>query len=147
MNRTLRAIGFWSFQIINTLTGFLMTFFPKEFHESLFRNPQAVYAQLGFSPVAVEMTHNIIRGQGAVLLAVSIFLWIKGRKSNSAHLLNSLVCLLSAYAQAMTLVHHLKTTAVGTAISSFEGLYITLVITAFVGVLNAIVYFRSKQPG
>jgi hypothetical protein len=144
MNPFLKQIAFWSFQIINSVAAFFMTFFPREFHESLFKDPEFVYAKLGFSPLAVEMTHNIIRGQGAVLLAVSIFLWIKGRKSNSAHLLISLVCLLSVYAHARTLVHHLKTTAVGTAIGSFEGLYITLVITAAVGVLNAIVYFRSK---
>lgn len=59
MQKILQQIAFWSFQIINTLTGLLMSFFPKQFHESLFNNPQAVYANLGFSPVALEMLHNV----------------------------------------------------------------------------------------
>lgn len=144
MNPLLKQIAFWSFQIINSVTAFFMTFIPREFHESLFKNPEFVYAKLGFSPLAVEMTHNIIRGQGAVLLAVSIFVWIKGWKSHSVHLLVSLVCLLSVYAHVLTLTHHLRTAAVRMAIGSFEGLYITLAITAVVGVLNGLVYFQSK---
>jgi len=58
---------------------------PKQFHESLFKNPEAVYEKLGFSTIAVEMVHNIIRGQGAVLLAVSIFIWIERTKSQSVY--------------------------------------------------------------
>jgi hypothetical protein len=144
MIKILKQVAYWSFQIINTANGFLMTFLPKEFHESLFRDPPAVYAKLGFSPLAVEMTHNIIRGQGAVLLAVSIFIWIQGWKSRSVHLLIALVCLFSMYAHALTLIHHMNTAAVGEAVGGFESLNVALVITAAVGVLNAIVYFRSK---
>ena len=119
-----------------------MTFMPKQFHESLFKNPEAVYEKLGFSAIAVEMVHNIIRGHGAVLLAISIFIWIDGMKSRSVYLLISIVCALSVYAHIMTLHHHLKTVEVVTAIGGFGSLYITIIVTAVVCILNLVVYFK-----
>ena len=119
-----------------------MTFFPKQFHESLFRDPEMVYKQLGFSGVAVEMVHNVIRGHGAVLLAVSVFIWMKGMKSRVVFLLISLVCVLSVYAHIMTLHQHLKTPEIVSAIGNFGSLYVTIIITAAVGIMNFVVYWR-----
>ena len=142
MERILRNLAFWSFQIINTLTACLMTFIPKQFHESLFKNPEAVYEKLGFSAIAVEMVHNVIRGHGAVLLAVSIFLWIERMKSRSVFLLITIVCVLSVYTHIMTLHQHLKTAEIVSAIGNFGSMYITIIITAVVGIMNFVVYFK-----
>lgn len=142
MKRFFINFAFWSFQIINTLTACLMTIIPKQFHESLFKNPEIVYEKLGFSHVAVEMVHNVIRGHGAVLLAVSIFVWIEGMKSRSIYLLISIVCALSVYAHVMTLNQHLRTESIVTAIGNFNSLYLTILVTAVVGILNMIIYFK-----
>ena len=119
-----------------------MTFIPKQFHESLFKNPEAVYEKLGFSATAVEMVHNIIRGHGAVLLAVSIFIWIERMKSRSIYLLISMVCAFSLYAHIMTLHQHLKTAEIVNAIGDFGSMYITIIITAAVGIINLVVYLK-----
>jgi hypothetical protein len=142
MKRIARNLAFWSFQIINTITACLMTFVPKQFHESLFKNPEAVYEKLGFSAIAVEMVHNIIRGHGAVLLAVSIFIWIERMKSRSVYLLISIVCALSVYAHVMTLHQHLKTAEIVSAIGNFGSMYATIIITTVVGMLNLVVYLK-----
>ncbi|MCF8053997.1 MAG: hypothetical protein K9K75_02100 [Deltaproteobacteria bacterium] len=142
MERTLRNMAFWSFQVINTITACLMTFIPKQFHESLFKNPEAVYKALGFSAIAVEMVHNIIRGQGAVLLAVSLFSWIEGKKSRSVYLLISIICTLSVYAQIMTLHQHLKTAEIVNAIGNFGSMYVIIIVTAVVGILSLVVYLK-----
>ena len=142
MERIITNLSFWSFQIINTLTACLMTFIPKQFHESLFPNPEAVYGKLGFSGIAVEMVHNIIRGHGAVLLAVSIFIWIERMKSRSVFLLISIVCVLSVYAHIMTLHQHLKTDQIVSAIGNFGSMYATIIITTVVGMLNLVVYLK-----
>ena len=145
MERILRNLAFWSFQIINTITACLMTFIPKQFHESLFKNPEAVYENLGFSGIAVEMVHNVIRGHGAVLLAVSIFLWIERMKSRSVFLLISIVCVLSVYAHIMTLHQHLKTEEIVSAIGNFGSMYVTIIITAVVGIMNFVVYLKWEK--
>lgn len=142
MERIVRNLAFWSFQIINTITACLMTFIPKQFHESLFKNSEAVYEKLGFSAIAVEMVHNIIRGHGVVLLAVSIFIWIERMKSRSVYLLISIVCALSVYAHIMTLHQHLKTAEIVSAIGNFGSMYATIIITAVVGILNLVVYLK-----
>ena len=145
MERAVRSLAFWSFQIINTITACFMTFTPKQFHESLFKNPESVYEKLGFSAIAVEMVHNIIRGHGAVLLAVSIFIWIEKMKTRSIYLLISIVCALSIYAHTMTLRQHLKTTEIVNAIGNFESMYTTIIITAVVGILNLVVYLKWNK--
>jgi len=149
MGRILRNLAFWSFQIMNTITACLMTFIPKQFHESLFKNPETAYEKLGFSAIAVEMVHNVIRGHGAVLLAVSIFIWIEKVKSRSVYLLISIVCALSIYAHIMTLHQHLKAAEIVNAIGNFGSIYITIVITAVVGILNFVVYLTwgKWSPG
>jgi len=145
MDRILMHLAFWSFQIINTLTSCLMTFIPKQFHESLFKNPEIVYDKLGFSSIAVEMFHNVIRGHGAVLLAVSIFIFIKGIKSRSVYLLIAIVCTLSVYAHIMTLNQHLRTEDIVRVIGNFGSLYVTILITAAVGIMNCVVYYKWKN--
>jgi len=142
MTRILTNTAYWSFQIINTITACLMTFIPKQFHESLFKNPEAVYEKLGFSAIAVEMVHNIIRDHGAVLLSVSIFIWIERKKTQSVYLLISIVCALSVYAHIMTLHQHLKTIEIVNAIGDFGNMYITIIVTAAVGFLNFVVYLK-----
>jgi len=138
-------LAFWSFQIINTLTACLMTFIPQQFHESLFKNPEIVYDKLGFSSIAVEMFHNVIRGHGTVLLAVSIFIFIKGIKSRSVYLLIAIVCTLSVYAHVMTLSQHLRTEDIVRVIGNFGSLYVTILITAAVGIMNCVVYYKWKN--
>lgn len=145
MDRILKNISFWSFQIINTLTACLMTFIPKQFHESLFKNPVLVYEKLGISSIAVEMFHNVIRGHGAVLLAVSIFVFLQGIKSRSVYLLIFIVCALSVYAHTMTLIQHLNSADIIRVIGNFGSLYFTIFITATVGIMNCIVYYRWRN--
>jgi len=145
MDRILMHLAFWSFQIINTLTACLMTFIPQQFHESLFKNPEIVYDKLGFSSIAVEMFHNVIRGHGTVLLAVSIFIFIKGIKSRSVYLLIAIVCTLSVYAHVMTLSQHLRTEDIVRVIGNFGSLYVTILITAAVGIMNCVVYYKWKN--
>jgi hypothetical protein len=123
----------------------LMTFIPRQFHESLFNNPSIVYEKLGFSSIAVDMFHNIIRGHGAVLLAVSVFIWIETVRSRSVHLLIFMVCALSVYAHVMTLKQHLSEEAIVAAIGNFGSIYVAIFVTAVVGVLNGIVYFKQKM--
>ena len=142
MGRIITYTAYWSFQIINTITACLMTFIPKQFHESLFKNPAAVYAKLGFSDIAVEMVHNIIRGHGAVLLAVSIFIWLERMKSRSVYLLITVICTLSVYAHTMTLLQHLKTAEIVNTIGDFGSMYFTIIVTSVVGILNYIVYLK-----
>lgn len=142
MDRILIHMAFWSFQVINTLTACLMIFVPKQFHESLFKNPALVYEKLGISSIAVEMFHNIIRGHGAVLLAVSIFIFLQGIKSRSVYLLIFIVCALSVYAHIMTLIQHLSSDDILRVIGNFGSLYFTIFITATVGIMNCIAYFR-----
>ena len=142
MDRILIKISFWSFQVINTITACLMTFAPKQFHESLFKNPVHVYEKLGISNIAVEMFHNVIRGHGAVLLAVSIFVFLQGIKSRSVFLLMFIVCVFSDYAHIMTLIQHLNSEDISKVIGKFGSLYFTIFITATVGFINFIVYFR-----
>jgi len=145
MDRIFINISFWSFQVINTLTACLMTFIPKQFHESLFKNPVLVYEKLGISSIAVEMFHNVIRGHGAVLLAVSIFVFLQGVKSRSVYLLIFIVCALSVYAHIMTLIQHLNSADIIRVIGNFGSLYFTIFITATVGIMNCIVYFRWRN--
>lgn len=145
MKILIRYLSFWSFQIINTVNAFLMTAFPKQFHESSFKNADLVYRQLGFSGVAVEMVHNVIRGHGAVLLAVSVFIWIEGMKSRHVYLLIALVCVFSVYTHLMTLSHHLNHPQVAGAIGDFGSLYGIIIITGLVGLLSGAAYVLWKE--
>ena len=81
---SLRGAAFWVFQIINVATALGMFVAPRRFHESMLEHPQEVYAKLGFSGAAVEMLHNVIRGQGAALLAISCALFYLGSGARRA---------------------------------------------------------------
>ena len=142
MKQMIKHLVFWFFQIVNTITALFMTFLPGPFHESLFRNPKDVYAKLGFSELAVEMLHNVIRGHGAILLAVSIFIWIERWKSRSVFLLISFVCGLSAYAHIMTLRQHLQSAEIVDAIGNFRSLSIMIAATAVIGLMSLAVYLK-----
>ena len=102
-------------QAPNTLTGLGLLLAPKVFHESMFTNPDAAYALLGFSDTALDMLHNVLRGQGAALLAVSI-LFVLGRRDRRSYLLIVLVCGLSLFAHTFTLYRHLTSEAVRRAV-------------------------------
>ena len=67
----LDLLVFWTFQVINVPTAVGMFLFPRHFHQAMLKKPAAVYSALGFSPTAVAMLHNVLRGQGAALLAIS----------------------------------------------------------------------------
>ena len=126
----IRLVTFWGVQIINTLTALGRLIAPETFHEGMFENPQAAYGILGFSDTAVAMLHNVLRGQGAVLLAVSVFLFVLGRQERRSYLLIALVCGLSLIAHAATLQQHLASSVVKQAISSFGALYAMMALNA-----------------
>lgn len=123
MRKSLSPIIFWVFQVVNCICGLGLFLIPKAFHESMFENPPAVYAILGFSETAQEMLHNVLRGQGAVLLAVSLFLFALGRRERRSYLLIALVCGLSLAAHLFTLRQHLNSETVMWAVNDFSSLY------------------------
>lgn len=83
----LNGAVFWVFQIINFSTALSMFLVPRRFHEAMLRQPQEFYARLGFSDTAVEMLHNVVRGQGAALLAISCALFYMGAGTPGSFLL------------------------------------------------------------
>ena len=125
----LAKAAFWVFQLINAPSALGLILAPKRVHESMFTDHIRAYKILGFSsPTAVEMVHNVLRGQGAALLAISTYLFAirstDDPKGSSSSLLIALTCTLSAAAHALTLRHHLGNAKVREAIgSSFGSLY------------------------
>jgi hypothetical protein len=120
--------AYWVFQLINAPSALGLMLTPKRVHESMFTDPTRVYKILGFSsPTAVEMVHNVLRGQGAALLAISAYLFAIGSTADdpkgSSSLLIALTCNLSAVAHALTLRHHLGNAKVREAIGSLGSLY------------------------
>ena len=136
----LQTILFWAFQLINGLTALSMFFAPKKFHESMLKDPKTIYAKLGFSETAVEMLHNVIRGQGAALLAITIYLFVLGSGERSAYLLIALACALSLVAHIATTRHHAKSALVMDAIGSLGAMIPILAINAVVAALAAVIY-------
>ena len=134
---------YWIFQIINTLSGAGLFFFPQAAHESLFENHTHAYAVLGFSDTALAMLHNVLRGQGAALLAVSLFLFTLGSRSRHAFSLIAFVCVLSLAAHLATLHQHLGSGTVQQAISGFGALYGMIAVNALLG-LGAIWAYRGR---
>jgi len=135
MARIVQLATFWVFQILNTFTGIALLFTPRTFHENMFDNHEQAYAILGFSPVALEMLHTVLRGQGAALLAISVYLFLPTTDRRGGYLLIACACLLTAMVHVFTAVHHLNSAAVQEAISSFSSLYamIILDIVLFLG--------------
>lgn len=114
---------FWVFQIMNGLTSLAMVLAPRRFHESMLRAPEPTYLALGFSTIALEMLHNVIRGQGAALLAVSLYLFSLGPSQRSGFLLIGFVCFLSLLAHIATARHHLRSPEVMAALGTIRPMY------------------------
>lgn len=136
----LKIIVFWVFQLINAPTALGMFLTPGRFHETMIKNPEEAYRVLGFSPTAVEMLHNVIRGQGAALLAISIYLFFQGAAEVGSPLLIALTCGLSLVAHLGTMIHHLRSPVVMSALGTIRSMYGTLAINAVVGILALIAY-------
>ena len=145
MNTVVRLGTYWLFQALNTLTGLGLLLAPKAFHESMFENPDAAYVLLGFSETALDMLHNVLRGQGAALLAVSIFLFVLGRRDRRSYLLIFLVCGLSLVAHAFTLRHHLNSEPVRRAVGDFGPLYGMMAVNTLVALGGIRTYARGKR--
>lgn len=145
MNTVIRLATYWIFQILNTITALGLFIAPKDFHESMFDNPMATYAALGFSNTALDMLHNVLRGQGAALLAVSLFLFILRGKDKRGYLLIALVTGLSLIAHCFTLRQHLDSSVVQQAVSSFNAIYGMMAVNSLVTVGALWTYFKS--PG
>jgi hypothetical protein len=138
-------IVFWIFQVINGLTALGMFFQPKKFHESTFKEPARVYRELGFSEVAVEMLHNVLRGQGAALLAISITLFYLGAASRASFVLIALTCGLSLIGHILTARHHLKSEAVMKALGGIQAMYVILILNATVLVGATVAFLQLER--
>ncbi len=136
---------YWIFQILNTVTALGLFIAPRAFHESLFAEPQRVYALLGFSDTALSMLHNVLRGQGAALLAVSLFLFVGRAQSRRAFLLIALVCGLALIAHLGTLHHHLQSEIVRQAVGGLNSLYGMIAVNALIA-LGALWTYRRLRP-
>lgn len=135
---------FWSFQSINTLSSVSMVLSPRRFHESLFNEPKRAYQLLGFSSTAIEMLHNVIRGQGAALLAASSYLYVQGPQETKSFLLIALVCGLTAFAHTLTLQHHRSDETVMKAIGSVSPLYGLISLNLVIGGIAAYLYATTS---
>ena len=120
---SLNGAVFWVFQIFNCLTALSMFLAPCRFHESMLKNPDDAYAKLGFSDTAVEMLHNVLRGQGAALLAISCALFYMGAGSRASFLSIGLTCGFSALAHVATMRHHLRSANVMDALGNINAIY------------------------
>lgn len=144
----LAYLVYWTFQVVNGLASLGMSLSPQKTHESLFANPQQAYSLLGFSSAtAVEMVHNVLRGQGVALLAVSVYLFVaQGPQDPNSFLLIALVCGFSALAHVATLRHHRGNPVVMKAVGpSLSSLYVTIAVNLVVGGAAALVYILATQ--
>jgi hypothetical protein len=136
-------VVYWVFQVLNTLSGVSLVLDPRKAHESLFKDPHKVYVELGFSVTAVGMLHNVLRGQGAALLAISIFLYFVGPGNPLAFLLIALTCGLSLIAHIATMQHHLANPLVMKAIGSIGALLPMVVVNSVVALGAIFVFLRG----
>jgi hypothetical protein len=137
----LDLVVYWTFQLLNSMSSLGMVISPKSFHESLFPDPPKAYEILGFSSTAVDMLHNVLRGQGSALLATSTYLFVEGPKEKSSYLLIALVCGTAAIAHFLTMQHHRKSDIVMRAIGSISPLYVMIGVNLCLSGLAAAVYF------
>jgi hypothetical protein len=136
-------IGLYAlFQVINGISSLSMMAFPKRFHESLMKDPERVYQSLGFSPTAIGMLHNVIRGQGAALLSISLFMAFTGPHSKQTFLLMALAATLTLISHIMTAVHHARDAKVMAAIGSLKSLYPLLALNAIFAIGGFWIYFQ-----
>ena len=97
---------------------------------------------MGFSETAVEMVHNVLRGQGAALLFVSAYLFVQGPRERNSFLLISLTCFTAALCHIVTMNHHKNNAIVMKAVESISPLYGMIGINVIIGGLAALVYSR-----
>jgi len=140
-----RKICYWVFQVLNFPASVGLLFAPRASHESLFSNPQHAYDMLGFSPVAQEMLHNVLRGQGAALLSISIFLFYVGSRSKESFILIALICFTTLSVHVATLIHHTQSSSVMAAIGSVSPLYAMIAINGVIGVTSLICWYTFKE--
>jgi hypothetical protein len=101
----------------------------------MIKNPKQAYARLGFSPTAIEMLHNVIRGQGAALLAISGMLFYLGPKTQASYLLVALTCGLSLIAHILAARHHLRSGIVMEALGNITPIYPIIGINLVLGIM------------
>lgn len=136
---------FWSFQAINGFSAIALCIAPRRTHEATFRDPARVYQQLGFSPTAQEMLHNVLRGQGAAQLAISSYLAYLGPRNRSGYLLIALLCGYSGVAHIVNTRHHMNDANVRAAIGDdISSLYGIVLLNAVFGA-GALWVFTSKS--
>lgn len=141
---TIRLAIFWIFQVSNGLTSLSMVTSPATFHEAMLpKPPQQTYKLLGFSPTAVEMVHNTIRGHGSALLAITLYLAAQGSADPLSYLLIGLTCVLSFVSHVCTAVHHIRSPAVMAAIGSIRPLYGILALNSIVGIPAFVTYWYA----
>lgn len=116
---------------------------------SMVINPKKAYSTLGFSHIAVGMLHNVIRGQGCALLAITVFLFVLGCGDANAFLLIAFTCRTAMFAHFCTFQHHQESAPVMKAIGSIDPLncmiWLNFVITVgalFLYCQHCTLYFR-----
>eukprot|EP01118_Nematostelium_gracile_P001443 TRINITY_DN11481_c0_g1_i1.p1 TRINITY_DN11481_c0_g1~~TRINITY_DN11481_c0_g1_i1.p1 ORF type:complete len:125 (+),score=32.20 TRINITY_DN11481_c0_g1_i1:88-462(+) len=113
---------------------------PKNFHESMFKEPKKVYEALGFSNVALEMLHNVVRGEGAAFGAISTYLAIQGEANPLSHLLISITTGYAMVSHIFTLIHHQSNEKVMAALESIRPLYFMIFLNGAIGGSSLYVY-------
>lgn len=140
-----RKICYWAFQVLNFPASVGLLFAPRASHESLFSDPQRAYDALDFSLTAQEMLHNVLRGQGAALMTISIFLGYVGYKRKESFLLITLACLTALSAHIATLIHHTQSPAVMAAIGNVSPLYAMIAINGIIGVTGLACWYNFTE--
>lgn len=142
----LGSIVFWIFQLLNGYAAASLVVAPQSSHEKTFAEPERVYRQLGFSETARGMLHNVLRGQGAALLAITAYLFFRGPAQRDSFLLIALTCLLAGATHVMTYRHHTRDAVVretlGASIKSIHGL---IAVNAVVGGAALLVFLSGQQ--
>jgi len=133
---------FYTFQVINGLGALGLVLDPRATHERMMKNPKEAYALLGFSGTAVEMLHNVLRGQGAALLAISTAAAYTGPKHRESYALIASTCLYSAVANVLTARHHRNNSIVMSAVQDLTPLYGLIGLNAFIGGASLLVFLN-----
>jgi len=124
---------FYAFQVINGLGSLGLFLNPKGTHERMIKNPAKAYQVLGFSDTALEMLHDVLRGQGAALLATSTWLAAIGPNHKASYGLIASTCLFSAAANIFTVMHHRKSSIVMSVIDELTSLYGLIALNVTIG--------------
>jgi len=141
----LNAPVFYAFQVVNGLGSLGLVLDPKNTHQRLLKNPAKAYQVLGFSETALEMLHNVLRGQGAALLAVTAWLANMGPRNRESYGLIASTCLFSAAANTVTAYHHKKNSVVMSVIDELTSLYGLIALNVAVGGAALAVYLQWPE--